>query len=538
MDSEDVTRWPESTAREYRELGYWTDETLGGFLRERAREYGPRTAVRDHRAELTYTQLDAAADSTATRLHGLGVSKGDRVIVQIDNRVELYIVQFALFRIGGVPIFALPSHGQLEVEQFCQIAEPVMIISSSTPQVSEKERVAHLADLSGDSLRSRIMIGDADGLTDEAPDNVQLWPAFDPSECDDVPSVDDVPTSEDLAFLQLSGGSTGIPKLIPRTHADYLYSVRGSAVICELTEHDVMLVPLPAAHNYPYSSPGALGIWHAGGGVVLAKRPDPDACLSQMVETGTTIVPLVPAIAHMWLMAQEMEKRQYPRLRILQVGGAKLSRDVAQSLERAFDTTVQQVFGMAEGLVNYTRLDDDEETRVATQGLRISPHDEVKVVDDNGNDLPAGQSGHLLTRGPYTIRGYYRNPAANRSSFTPEGWYRTGDLVSVDDRGYITVTGRAKSVINRGGEKVAPEEIEFHLHADPRVLDAVVVGVPDEILGERTRATVVPREKGSMTSRDVRTWLRERGLASFKLPDQVRFADELERTAVGKNQRT
>jgi 2,3-dihydroxybenzoate-AMP ligase len=148
-----------------------------------------------------------------------------------------------------------------------------------------------------------------------------------------------------------------------------------------------------------------------------------------------------------------------------------------------------------------------------------------------------GADGHLITRGPYTIRGYYRNPDADDASFTEDGWYRTGDIARLDERGYLTVTGRAKAVINRGGEKIAPEEVEFHLHAHPEIVDAVVIGIDDDVLGERTRALVVARRQEEISVREVRGWLRDRGLAAFKVPDQVRFVDRLERTGVGKNRR-
>ncbi len=214
------------------------------------------------------------------------------------------------------------------------------------------------------------------------------------------------------------------------------------------------------------------------------------------------------------------------------MGGAKLSSDLARALESAFRTHVQQVFGMAEGLVNLTRLDAGEDTRTCTQGRPISPHDELRVVDDAGVDVAAGKEGHLLTRGPYTIRGYYRDPAANRASFTEDGWYRTGDVVRIDARGNVTVTGRVKAIINRGGHKIAPKEVEFHLRANPDVVDAVLAAVPDDVLGERTRAFVVPREPNGLTARQVRTWLRGRGLAGFKVPDQVYFVSALEQPAV------
>ncbi|NED91282.1 AMP-binding protein, partial [Streptomyces sp. SID11233] len=175
------------------------------------------------------------------------------------------------------------------------------------------------------------------------------------------------------------------------------------------------------------------------------------------------------------------------------VGGAKFAERAARRLRPALGARLMQVFGMAEGLVNYTRLDDDVETVLTTQGRPISPDDEIRVVDDAGEDVPDGTVGHLLTRGPYTIRGYWRAPEHNARVFDAEGWYRTGDLVRRLPSGHLVVEGRAKDQINRGGEKFAPEEVENVLLGHPAVLDASVVGVPDDYLGERSLAYVIPR---------------------------------------------
>ncbi len=248
----DLTPWPAEAAQRYRDLGYWTEETLGGFLRNRAARFGDRPAVRDACSQLTYRELDRSVDAAATRLRDTGVQRGDRVVVQIDNRVELYIVHFALFRLGAVPVLALAQHGPLQVEQFCRIAEAVMIIATSAADTRQPDRVRQLSELQAPSLRHRILLADTDGGDpgDGAP-GVTIWPGSWLTRTGDVEPVQDVPDSEDLAFLQLSGGSTGVPKLIPRTHADYLYSVRGSAEICSLTADDVMLIAIPAATVCP-----------------------------------------------------------------------------------------------------------------------------------------------------------------------------------------------------------------------------------------------------------------------------------------------
>ncbi|KES12405.1 Peptide arylation enzyme, partial [Snodgrassella alvi SCGC AB-598-P14] len=206
--------------------------------------------------------------------------------------------------------------------------------------------------------------------------------------------------ADEVAFFQLSGGSTGTPKLIPRTHNDYDYSVRASAEICALNQHTRLLCAMPAAHNYMLSSPGALGVFHAGGCVVMAASPEPLSCFSLIEQHQVTMASLVPSAVSMWLQQAPEQLEKLHSLQLIQVGGASFPESVARQVLNVFGCQLQQVFGMAEGLVNYTRLDDSEELIVTTQGRPISPDDEVKVVDENGDEVPAGETGMLKTRGP------------------------------------------------------------------------------------------------------------------------------------------
>lgn len=262
-----------------------------------------------------------------------------------------------------------------------------------------------------------------------------------------------------------------------------------------MDQHSVYLAALPTAHNYPLSSPGVLGTLYAGGRVVLSPTPSPDDCFPLIEKERVTITALVPPLAMVWMDASGSRSDDLSSLQVLQVGGAKFSAEAARRVKSAFGCTLQQVFGMAEGLVNYTRLDDPEEIIVNTQGRPMSPFDEVRVLDDDGRDVAPGEAGHLFTRGPYTIRGYYKAPEHNERSFTADGFYQTGDIVKLTADGYIIVEGRAKDQINRGGEKIAAEEVENHLLAHPAVHDAAMVSMPDDFLGERSCVFVIPKEK-------------------------------------------
>ncbi|MET7425494.1 AMP-binding protein [Dactylosporangium sp. NPDC005555] len=512
--------WPDDFARRYVERGYWTGETFHDFLRDRAAKHGERVAVVDGDRHITYAGLRDRALRLAGGLHGLGIGHGDRVVVQLPNVAEFFDVIFALFRLGALPVFALPAHRSAEIGYFLAHTGAAAFVTTGVHEGFDHRTL-------GGGTRT-IVAGDPGGHTALA----DLYTGA-------VPDTTRAPVAGDIAFLQLSGGSTGLPKLIPRTHDDYLYSVRASADICELTPEDAYLAALPVAHNFTLSSPGVLGALHAGARVVLARRPDPATVLPLIEAERVTITAAVPPLALVWLDAAASGKApDLSSLKVLQVGGAKLAATVAARVAPVLGCRLQQVFGMAEGLVNYTRLGDGDDVVLHTQGQPISPDDEVLVVDDQDRPVPAGEVGHLLTRGPYTIRGYWRADEHNRAAFTADGFYRTGDLVRVLEGGYLVVEGRAKDQINRGGEKIAAEEVENHLLAHPDVHDAAVVAVPDPFLGERSCAFVVARPGAEpLTLAAVRAHLRERGLAAYKIPDRVRLVAGFPTTGVGKTSR-
>ena len=522
-----VAHPPEFAAR-YRDAGYWTGETFGALLAARASAHPERIAVISGGRRLTYGDLDRGAAELATGFADAGLAPGDRVLVALPNVPEFLEVVFALFRLGALPVFALPAHRRTELAHIAaQAGASAAVTADTVDGFAVAEAVAGLAEL-------RVVVGDTvpDGAI--ALDELRV-------QARDLPG----PAASDVAFLQLSGGTTGLPKLIPRTHDDYAYSVRESATICGVDADTCYLVVLPVAHNFPMSSPGVLAVLHAGGRIVLAPRPDPGTAFPLIEAERVTMAALVPPLAAVWVQAAGNTTHDLSSLETVQVGGAKCSSELAGRIGPGLGARLQQVFGMAEGLVNYTRLDDPDELVLHTQGRPISPDDELRIVDPDDPTEPEvapGTIGALLTRGPYTIRGYYdaRRPdvvAHNAASFTADGFYRTGDLVRRTPEGYLVVTGRVKDQINRGGEKVAAEEIENHLMAHPAVLDAAVVAMPDPYLGERSCAYVRLTTAASTdppTAATLRAFVRGRDVAAIAVPDRVLIVAEFPATGVGK----
>ncbi|WP_231711097.1 (2,3-dihydroxybenzoyl)adenylate synthase [Xanthobacter dioxanivorans] len=515
-----VQAWPEDFTARYRAAGYWRGETFPAMLRRQAQAQPDIVAVVDGDRRWTYGELNRRADAHAAGFLALGLLPGDRVVVQFGNVAEFFGVVFGLFRAGLIPVYALAAHRLAEVAHLARRSGAAAYMAGDRYAGFDYRPLAQALRAEVPTLRHVVMAGDAGVFT---PLDACMGEGGLPGDPD--PSA--------VAFLQISGGSTGLPKLIPRTHDDYIYSFRASNGICGVTEKTVYLVALPVAHNFPMSSPGHMGTLYAGGRVVLAPAPSPEVAFPLIAREKVTLTGLVPPLALLWMQAAPGTGHDLSSLEVLQVGGAKFTPEAAKRVRPALGCQLQQVFGMAEGLVNYTRLDDPDDTVIGTQGRPISDDDEVLVVDDLGRPVPEGTPGHLLARGPYTIRAYHDDPSANARSFTADGFYRTGDIVRRLPGGYLEVQGRAGDHINRAGEKISAEEVEDHLIAHPGIFDAAMVSIPDPVLGERSCAFVIPRQ-APLKASEVKMFMRQRGIAEFKVPDQVVFVDAFETTAAGK----
>ncbi|AXA91155.1 (2,3-dihydroxybenzoyl)adenylate synthase [Massilia sp. YMA4] len=521
----EFTPWPQADAERYRAAGCWLGLPLTDILERQCIERPDAIAILCGERALTYRGLDVRAARLAQALARRGLTAGDTALVQLPNVAEFYIVYFALLKLGVAPVNALFSHQRLELTAYAQQLQPKLVIGCASHALFGTSEFA-------DALRAQVP-GLAHVLVLDAPEG-GLAALID----EEGAAVAIAPSpAHQVAFFQLSGGSTGTPKLIPRTHDDYYYSVRRSAEICRLDPATRFLCALPAGHNFLLSSPGALGVFYAGGTVVLAPSPEPLGCFALIERHAVTMAALVPSAVVLWLQAaaDPARRAQLASLRLLQVGGASFAEALARRVPQELGCALQQVFGMAEGLVNYTRLDDPDDRVYTTQGRPMSEFDEVRVVDADGVPVPAGVEGLLTTRGPYTFRGYYRAPEHNARVIDADGFYATGDLVRRSADGYLTVVGRVKDQINRGGEKIAAEEVENLLLRHPGVLHAALISVPHPLLGEMSCACIVPRAAGAeLRAPLLRKYLREQGVAEFKLPDRFRMLDKLPLTAVGK----
>ncbi|MGB3485733.1 MAG: AMP-binding protein [Mycobacterium sp.] len=520
--------FPADRAAAYRQAGLWTGDPLDSILRDGAKRWPQRAAIVDSQRTYTFAELDAAADRVAGWLVAHGVLPGDRMLLQFPNTCQFAVALFGLLRAGVVPVMCLPGHRAAELGHFAAVSGAVgLLVPGSTGQFDFCAMAAQLA-AEQPNLQHVIVDGPAGEHTP--------WSAL--TEYSGPPAPPRVSVDPSYpALLLVSGGTTGLPKLIARTHDDYVYNARACAQACEMTEQDTYLVVLPAGHNFPLACPGLLGAMTVGAKTVFTTDPSPEAAFALIDQHNVTVTGLVNALAKVWTQACEWEPVLPTSLRWVQVGGSRMSPEEAQYILDGLSPGLSQIFGMAEGLLNFTRVGDPRDVVLHTQGRPMTPLDEMRVVDEFGDEVPAGAEGELLVRGPYTLNGYYRAEDANARSFTPDGFYRSGDRVRLFGEGaragYVEVVGRIKDVIHRGGETVSATDLEDHLHTHPKIVFAAAVPLPDEYLSEKICAAVV-FSGAPITLAELNAYLDQRGVSAHSRPDVLVALPSLPKTAVGK----
>ncbi|HVC39835.1 MAG TPA: AMP-binding protein [Candidatus Dormibacteraeota bacterium] len=510
MPLDGVVPFPEEFQARYRAAGYWQDETLDEVFRAAFAKYADRPALIWSEGSMSYRELQGAADRLAGRLWQAGLRPLDRVIVHLPNCPEFVQLHFALQRIGVVPVMALAAHRRHEIEHYVGLAEAAAYFGAE-PDLGLELQPEH------PSLRlvmGREQLGDAEPAPEPPPFRA------DP---------------DDACVLLLSGGTTGIPKLIPRTHNDYVYNTRMASLAQQISAATVQLCVLPLAHNMPLACPGIQGVYLAGGAVVLAASTRAGDVLPAIQKHRVTHVAAVPALYIRWLADPLAASSDLGSVQLLQSGGQRLQPEVRRRMARTFPNAfVQENFGMSEGTLFFTHPGDPEEVRLETVGTPVSPDDEIRLTDEDGEEVPDGEVGELTVRGPYTLRGYYRAADYNQRVFTRDGFYRSGDLMRRHPSGSYLVEGRIKDLVNRGGEKISAEEVENLILTLPAVRNVACIPLPDPVLGERMCACVILQPGAALSLEALVAHLTDLGVAKYKLPERLERFESFPLSAFGK----
>lgn len=528
------SRFPTFSAdyrRRFIEAGLWLDRTLYDYFAETVSCFPDRVAIVAGDRRITFAAWDDEAEQLAAGLVRLGIRKGDIVSVQLPNWPEMCVLQVALARIGAVIQPMHMAYRELEMRsmlRFCESRAVILpaayrgfdhagAVAAMRDELPDLEHVIVVGPGSAAGLRYVDLLRGTDGLS--------AYEAAHPIHADDV------------YYLNFTSGTEGDPKGFLHTHNTMLSVLKRFADLQHQRDpkaaEDVILANSPMSHSFGHLT--TYFVLLRGIRMVLVERFDAGETLRIIARERVTSLSGTPAHLISLLHHPDFDAYDLSCVRSVSVGGAPCPPQLMAEIEAKFHVRIGNTYGMGENIVHTRTLPDDPpEILRETVGLPV-PGAELKIfADDRVTELPAGEVGEIGFRGPTLFLGYYKNAERTRETRNADGWFFTGDVGFVDKRGYLHLAGRKTELINRGGSKIFPKEIEDLLHGHPKILKAAVVGMPDYRLGERVCAYVVPRQGQALSLAELTAYLTERGAMKYKFPERLELVDELPLTPTGK----
>jgi len=523
-----VNMMPAELAAKYTRERLWLQKTVFDILEERAAAHPERVAIKDQHGSITYGALMDKIERAAQFYRSIGIKRGDVVTIQLPNRVAFAVAFIALELLGAIANKVNPDFRARELDYMLKFSGSSAYVLPREWKEFDYAAMARGLQETNPALKRLIVVGGAvKGMHD-----------FDAgvSASSPIPDADKVRMDpNEVCRMCFTSGTTGDPKCALHSFNTTLYAVDLLNHDMKVTEREVFLVFLPLGLNWGYIT--LLQSILAGATLVLMERFNPRTALELIQNERVTYIPTAPAGLVGLLNVPDGEAFDVSSLRVVITGGASAAVETIREYQKRMKGHLIELYGMLEaGFQTYTRFTDDPEKVNGTIGRPVRAM-ELRIVDAEGNDVPPGETGELMSRGPSIHLGYHNNPEANRQAFNSEGWFRTGDLGRVvDSDGNVQITGRSKEIINRGGKKFFPREVEEILYTHPQVLHAAMIGMPDVRLGERNCLCVVPKGTVVPTVDDFVAFLRDQ-VADYKLPESVEQFSELPMTGSGKIQR-
>jgi fatty-acyl-CoA synthase len=507
------------------------DETIGANLDRTTARVGEREALVECATgrRWTYRALQADVDACALGLHGLGVRTGDRVGIWAPNCAEWVLVQFATAKLGAILVNINPAYRTHELSYVLKQAGISVLVSA--PSFKTSDYRAMVAEVAGEcpDLRDTVFLGDDawDAL-------LAAGRAADPAPLQEIASG---LTPDDPINIQYTSGTTGFPKGATLSHRNLLNNGYFVGEGCGYTEEDRVCIPVPYYHCFGMGMGNLGAVTHGATMVIPAPGFDPALTLRAVQDERCTSLYGVPTMFIAELGLPDFADYDLSTLRTGIMAGSPCPVEVMKRVVSEMGMgEVTICYGMTETspVSTQTGADDDLDRRTSTVG-RVHPHLEIKVVDPvTGATVPHGEAGEFCTRGYSVMRGYWNEPDKTAEAIDAEGWMHTGDLATMDEQGYVNIVGRIKDMVIRGGENVYPREIEEFLYTHPDIVDAQVIGVPDEKYGEELMAWIRLRPGAEpMTAESLRAYCTGR-LAHYKIPRYVKLVDEFPMTVTGK----
>ena len=537
MVLEGANPFPKEFIDRYYEKRWWLGISLGEMLDRTCDLYPYKEALVAEGVRQTYQQLREQTDRAAIAFLELGIEKLDRVLLQIPNWAEFVYAYYGLHKMGAIPVMCIPRFSQREIEHFCEVTEAKAWV---VPLQFEKINYRPMIE----SLRSRpfflkhILVIDPSGRKDESlpKGTLSLNSLIDTIDLKKYPKdylQSFKPDPNEICHLMPTGGTTGLPKLVPRTHNDFLCNVEYRSKAWERCPRDITLIATPFAHNMAIEvsmNPSFL----TGGKVVAIPSTRPREILEAIQKERVTTMILAVAQVRQIIDYPELDQYDVSSLQVIATGGSPMPPALIKEVYIKLRCKFYNVYGSSEGPCTQTRYEDPEDIVLHTVGWPLCPYDEFKVIDANGNALVPEKEGELVVRGPCIFRGYYKSEAENREAFTPDGFYRTGDIAKFDSEGRLIITGRRKDIIIRGGESISAREVEELISGHPKVVQVAAVGMPDPIFGEKVCAFITPKKGEAVSFEGIISYLKEKKTSVFYLPERVEVIEEMPLTNVGK----
>jgi len=532
MNRVEFPRYNEADAEKYTKYRWWLGMTLGDVLNKTADVFPEKEAVVDDRGRLTYEELRKRVDRFAVGLMKLGIERGDAVLLQLPNWSEYVCSYFALQRIGCIPVLLISGYRQLEVSHLGRLTGAKAWIVPDTYRKIDYVSFIGAVKEENPQLQHVISVRAAEkraGFTS----NFESLMRQELSASDRERLAMRRPEPTDVAHIVPSGGTTGLPKGIPRTHNDYICNVEYIHKAGEMNTGDVCLLVVPVGHNLALLNVVGSIFW--GYKLVLLDSTKPQDICSTIQSERVTYMPTVPSLVRRIIEIEQLPEYDLTSLKKISAGGEPSPPDLIREVYRKLGCTYINEFGMAEGLLCRTKLTDDVETICNTVGKPCCPYEEVKILDEGDRELPPNSDGELVTKGPGIFAGYLKNPEENRKSFTKDGFFRTGDQARLDLSGYLKITGRFKDLIIRGGENISPAQVEELLCSYPGIADAAVIGMPDKELGEKVCAYIRPVSGAKLDPEEIKRFMEGCGASKLLIPERFEFIDSFPMTPAGKH---
>jgi 2,3-dihydroxybenzoate-AMP ligase/mycobactin salicyl-AMP ligase len=526
------TPYKKEDAEKYNKFRWWSGLTFGDLLDRAADIHPEKEAFVDRKARITYGEAREKTNKLAIGLMDLGIQSLDRVLVQLPNWNEFVFAYFALQKIGAIPVLLIERYRQFEINHLISLTGAIFWIVASRYKKTDYVPIINDVLKEHPELK-RVITVRGEGDQRHFSGLEKLIEEAELTEDNLARLASRRPDPMQVAHMGPTGGTTGVPKIVPRTHNSLITGTEYCSKSWEQSNEDINLLAGPIGHDLTFSK-GFIGSIITCGKVVLLDSPDDKELCETMEKERITSIIWVPALAQRLLQHRDLDKHDLSSLKKMHSAGGASHPDLVKDVTEKLRMKFYNGYGGTEGMTTITRTTDDLGTICATVGKPTCPYDTYKVIDQDGNELPPNTQGELVLKGPGVFTGYYNNPEENREAFTKDGFFRTGDVATIDENGYITLTGRIKEMINRGGESISATQIERLISRHPDVAAVAVIPMPDPVMGEKVCAYIEPKAGVQLTFDDIISFLKGEKASVLQLPERIEFIDAMPYTGAQK----